>query len=146
MKKLILSSAVLVFSFISFSQVIEVDFDTHIAINCGEHITYEEVIDDNNILGFIPSEGAGNKYVINLDKKTATLYSNGAFINENPIIDHTSKDGLLYVTTMDTEVLTGKKVKSYIIINQNVKDTYHPKFTFFFISTLDGTSNGVKTI
>ena len=146
MKKLILSSAVLVFSFISFSQVIEVEFDTHIAINCGEHITYEEVIDDNNILGFIPSEGAGNKYVINLDKKTATLYSNGAFINENPIIDHTSKDGLLYVTTMDTEVLTGKKVKSYIIINQNVKDTYHPKFTYFFISTLEGTSNGVKTI
>ena len=61
MKKLILSSAVLVFSFMSFSQVIEVEFDTHIAINCGEHITYEEVIDDNNILGFIPSEGAGNK-------------------------------------------------------------------------------------
>lgn len=146
MKNLILSLVMLTSSFISFSQVIEVEFDTHIEFNCGEHITYEEVIDNKNIEGFIRSKGAGNKYVINLDKKTATLYSNGVFINENSIIDNTTKDGLLYVTTMDTEVLTGKKVKSYIIINQNVKDTYHPKFTFFFISTLDGTSNGVKTI
>ena len=146
MKNLILSLVMLTSSFISFSQVVEIEFDTHLAINCGKHITYEEVIDDENIKGFIISEGAGNKYVINLDKKTATLYSNGSFINENPIIDHTTKDGLLYVTTMDTEVLTGKKVKSYIVINQNVKDTRHPKFTFFFISTLDGTSNGVKTI
>ena len=146
MKNLILSSAVLVFSFMSFSQVIEVEFDTHMAINCGQHITYEEVIDSKNIKMFQLSKGAGNRYVIDLDKKTATLYSNGVFINENLIIDNTTKDGLLYVTTMDTELLTGKKVKSYIIINQNVKDTYHPKFTFFFISTLDGTSNGVKTI
>ena len=146
MKNLILSSAVFVFSFISFSQVIDIEFDTHMAINCGQHITYEEVIDSKNIKMFQLSKGAGNRYVIDLDKQTATLYSNGVFINENPIIDNTTKDGLLYVTTMDTEVLTGKKVKSYIIINQNVKDTYHPKFTFFFISTLDGTSNGVKTI
>ncbi len=133
-------------SFISFSQVVEIEFDTHLAINCGKHITYEEVIDAENIKMFQYSKGAGNRYVIDLDKKTATLYSNGSFINKNPIIDHTTKDGLLYVTTMDTEVLTGKKVKSYIVINQNVKDTRHPKFTFFFISTLDGTSNGVKTI
>ena len=133
-------------SFISFSQVIEVEFDTHIEFNCGKHITYEEVIESKNIEAFIPSKGAGNRYVINLDKKTATLYSNGAFINENPIIDNTTKDGLLYVTMLDTESLTRKKVKSYIVINQNVKDTRHPKFTFFFISTLDGTSNGVKTI
>ena len=58
------------------------------------------------------SKGAGNRYVINLDKKTATLYSNGAFINENPIIDHTTKDGLLYVTMLDTELPNNKKVKS----------------------------------
>jgi hypothetical protein len=146
MKNLILSLVMLTSSFISFSQVIEVEFDTHIAFNCGQHLTYEEVIESKNIEAFIPSMGAGNKYVIDLDEKTATLYSNGAFINENPIIDHTTKDGLLYVTMLDTELLTSKKVKSYIVINQNVKDTYHPKFTFFFISTLDGTSNGVKTI
>ena len=133
-------------SFISFSQVIDIEFDTHMAINCGKHITYEEVIDSKNIKMFQISKGAGNRYVIDLDKKTATLYSNGVFINENPIIDNTTKDGLLYVTMLDTELLTSKKVKSYIVINQNVKDTRHPKFTFFFISTLDGTSNGVKTI
>ena len=146
MKNLILSLVMLTSSFISFSQVVEIEFDTHLAINCGKHITYEEVIDAENIKMFQYSKGAGNRYVIDLDKKTATLYSNGVFINENPIIDHTTKDGLLYVTTMDTELLTGKKVKSYIVINQNVKDTRHPKLTFFFISTLDGTSNGVKTI
>jgi hypothetical protein len=146
MKNLILSLVMLTSSFISFSQVVEIEFDTHLAINCGKHITYEEVIDAENIKMFQYSKGAGNRYVIDLDKKTATLYSNGVFINENPIIDHTTKDGLLYVTTMDTELLTSKKVKSYIVINQNVKDTRHPKFTFFFISTLDGTSNGVKTI
>ena len=146
MKNLILSLVMLTSSFISFSQVVEFEFDTHLAINCGKHITYEEVIDAENIKMFQYSKGAGNRYVIDLDKKTATLYSNGVFINENPIIDHTTKDGLLYVTTMDTELLTGKKVKSYIVINQNVKDTRHPKLTFFFISTLDGTSNGVKTI
>ena len=146
MKNLILSLVMLTSSFISFSQVVEIEFDTHLAINCGKHITYEEVIDAENIKMFQYSKGAGNRYVIDLDKKTATLYSNGVFINENPIIDHTTKDGLLYVTTMDTELLTGKKVKSYIVINQNVKDTRHPKLTFFFISTLDGTSNGVKTM
>ena len=146
MKNLILSLVMLTSSFISFSQVIEVEFDTHIEFNCGEHKTYEEVIDSKNIELFVFSKGAGNKYVIDLDKKTATLYSNGSFINENPIIDNTTKDGLLYVTMLDTELLTSKKVKSYIVINQNVEDTRHPKFTFFFISTVDGTSNGVKTI
>ena len=146
MKNLILSLVILTSSFISFSQVIEVEFDTHLDFNCGKHITYEEVIDAKNIEMFQLSKGAGNRYVIDLDKKTATLYSNGVFINENLIIDNTTKDGLFFVTMLDTELLTSKKVKSYIVINQNVKDTYHPKFTFFFISTLDGTSNGVKTI
>ena len=75
-------------SFISFSQVIDIEFDTHMAINCGQHITYEEVIDSKNIKMFQLSKGAGNRYVIDLDKKTATLYSNGVFINENLIIEY----------------------------------------------------------
>ena len=146
MKNLILSSAVLVFSFMSFSQVIEVEFDGHINFNCGEHKTYEEVIDDDNVLGGTFNSGGTNRYVINLDEKKVTLLYNDRFINESSIINYKTKKGLLYITTTSNELLTGKEVVCYLVINQNIKDVLHPKFTYYFISTVDGTSNGAKSI
>jgi len=146
MKNLILSSAVFVLSFISFSQVIEVEFDGHMNFNCGEHKTYEEVIDDDNVLGGTFNSGGNNRYVINLDEKKVTLLYNDRFITESSIINYKTKNGLLYITTTSNELLTGKEVVCYLVINQNVKDTRHPKFTYYFISTVDNSSNGSKTI
>lgn len=146
MKNLILSLVVLVSSFVSFSQVIEVEFDGHMNFNCGEHKTYEEVIDDDNIVGATINSGGTNRYVINLDEKKVTLLYNGRFINEVPIISYKTKNGLLYVTMSDYETPSNKKMNSYIVINQNVKDTRHPKFTYYFISPIDNSSNGAKTI
>jgi len=146
MKNLILSSAVFVLSFISFSQVIEVEFDGHMNFNCGEHKTYEEVIDDDNVLGGTFNSGGTNRYVINLDEKKVTLLYNDRFITESSIINYKTKNGLLYITTTSNELLTGKEVVCYLVINQNVKDTRHPKFTYYFISTVDNSSNGSKTI
>lgn len=146
MKNLILSLVMFVSSFVSFSQVIEVEFGNHIGFNCGQHNTYEEVIRDENILGSEFKIGGTNKYVVDLTEKTVTLYFNGSFIGEESIIDYKMKNGLLYVTMSDVELSTNKKINTYIVINQTNKDNPYPKFTFYFISTVDGSSNGFKTI
>jgi hypothetical protein len=44
------------------------------------------------------------------------------------------------------ELVNGKPVNSHIVINQNEKDKKHPKFTFYFTSSVDGSSNGYKSI
>lgn len=142
MKNLIVSFILLSISFVGFSQVIEVTFNGGISFNSGLVHSYEEMIKEENMVARIPKNGFTNKYVIDLDKKLITLYYNGLLVGRDTITNHKINKDLFYVDFNDVESLTGKTVTSHIVINQNKNNKKLPYFTFYFISTVDNTSNG----
>jgi hypothetical protein len=80
--------------------------------------------------------------VIDLDNKLISLYYNGLFLGNDTITNHKITKDLIYVDFNDVESLTGKTVTSHIVLNQNKNNKKFPYFTFYFISTVDNTSNG----
>jgi hypothetical protein len=74
------------------------------------------------------------------------LFYNDKLIETETVIDYQVKKGLIFITFNDVELVNGKPVNSHIVINQNEKDKKHPKFTFYFTSSVDGSSNGYKSI
>jgi hypothetical protein len=142
MKNLILSLVMLVSSFVTFSQVIEVEFVDWTGFNSGTLGKYSEVIDSTNYLATTKSIGGSNKYVINLTEKTVSRYFDGVF-RETAIILSQKKDGnLIYMTINDRELSTGKTVISNVVINTNKNDKSYPKIIQYFTSTVTNTVNG----
>ena len=146
MKNLLVAFFAVMFSFVSYSQTIEVEFKNHLVFNSGKYSSYEDVIKEENMLVKEFRSGGTNKYVIHLDTKKIMLFYNDKLIETETVIDYQVKKGLIFITFNDVELLTGEPVNSHIIINQNEKDKKHPKFTFYFISKTDGLSNGYKSI
>jgi hypothetical protein len=146
MKNLLVALFMVMFSFVSYSQTIEVEFKNHLGFNSGTYSSYEDVIKEENMLVKEFRSGGTNKYVIHLDTKKIMLFYNDKLIETETVIDYQVKKGLIFITFNDVELLTGEPVNSHIVINQNEKDKKHPKFTFYFISKTDGLSNGYKSI
>jgi len=146
MKNLLVALFTVMFSFVSYSQTIEVEFKNHLGFNSGKYSSYEDVIKEDNMLVKEFRSGGTNKYVIHLDTKKIMLFYNDKLIETETVIDYQVKKGLIFITFNDVELLTGEPVNSHIIINQNEKDKKHPKFTFYFISNMNGTSNGYKSL
>jgi len=146
MKNLLVALFTVMFSFVSYSQTIEVEFKNHLGFNSGKYSSYEDVIKEENMLVKEFRSGGTNKYVIHLDTKKIMLFYNDKLIETETVIDYQVKKGLIFITFNDVELLTGEPVNSHIIINQNEKDKKHPKFTFYFISNMNGTSNGYKSL
>jgi len=146
MKNLLVALFTVMFSFVSYSQTIEVEFKNHLGFNSGKYSSYEDVIKEENMLVKEFRTGGTNKYVIHLDTKKIMLFHNGKLIETETVIDYQVKKGLIFITFNDMELLTGEPVNSHIVINQNEKDKKHPKFTFYFISNMNGTSNGYKSL
>lgn len=142
MKNLIVSIILFSISLVGFSQVIEVAFNGGIVFNSGLVHSYEEMIKDENMVLKKYKNGSTNKYVIDLDKKLISLYYNGLFLGSDTITNHKIKKDLIYIDFNDVESLTGKTVTSHIVLNQNKNNKKFPYFTFYFISTIDNTSNG----
>ena len=142
MKNIIVSIILLSNTLVGFSQVIEVAFNGGIVFNSGLVHSYEEMIKDENMVLKKYKNGSTNKYVIDLDKKLISLYYNGLFLGSDTITNHKIKKDLIYVDFNDVESLTGKTVTSHIVLNQNKNNKKFPYFTFYFISTIDNTSNG----
>jgi len=146
MKNLLVALFTVMFSFVSYSQTIEVEFKNHLGFNSGKYSSYEDVIKEENMLVKEFRSGGTNKYVIHLDTKKIMLFYNDKLIETETVIDYQVKKGLIFITFNDVELLTGEPVNSHIVINQNEKDKKHPKFTFYFISNMNGTSNGYKSL
>lgn len=146
MKNFVFSLIMLFVSFVGFGQVIEVEFSSHIAFNSGSHLSYDDMIKDENMVIKEFKYGGTNKYVIDLDNKQIKLFYNNILVETETIIDYKIKNGLVFISLNDVELLTNKNVVSYIVVNQNEKDKIHPKFTFYFISTVDNTSNGYLSL
>jgi len=146
MENLLVALFTVMFSFVSYSQTIEVEFKNHLGFNSGKYSSYEDVIKEDNMLVKEFRSGGTNKYVIHLDTKKIMLFYNDKLIETETVIDYQVKKGLIFITFNDVELLTGEPVNSHIIINQNEKDKKHPKFTFYFISNMNGTSNGYKSL
>lgn len=146
MKNLLVALFTVMFSFVSYSQTIEVEFKNHLGFNSGKYSSYEDVIKEENMLVKEFRSGGTNKYVIHLDTKKIMLFYNDKLIETETVIDYQVKKGLIFITFNDVELLTGEPVNSHIVINQNEKDKKHPKFTFYFISKTAGLSNGYKSI
>lgn len=146
MKNLLVALFMVMFSFLSYSQTIEVEFKNHLGFNSGKYSSYEDVIKEENMLAKEFRSGGTNKYVIHLDTKKIMLFHNDKLIETETVIDYQVKKGLIFITFNDVELLTGEPVNSHIVINQNEKDKKHPKFTFYFISNMNGTSNGYKSL
>ena len=146
MKNLLVALFMVIFSFVSYSQTIEVEFKNHLGFNSGKYSSYEDVIKEKNMLVKEFRSGGTNKYVIHLDTKKIMLFYNDKLIETETVIDYQVKKGLIFITFNDVELLTGEPVNSHIVINQNEKDKKHPKFTFYFISNMNGTSNGYKSL
>ena len=146
MKNLLVALFTVMFSFVSYSQTIEVEFKNHLGFNSGKYSSYEDVIKEENMLVKEFRSGGTNKYVIHLDTKKIMLFYNDKLIETETVIDYQVKKGLIFITFNDVELLTGEPVNSHIVINQNEKDKKHHKFTFYFISNMNGTSNGYKSL
>lgn len=124
-----------------YSQSIEVEFDSYFNFNSGTVKSYDSIIDPNNHV-FTEAEIGLNRYVFNIDTKTVSLYFNNRLVYSVKMTSHSQKNGFYYFTMEDEEALTGKIVESKVIICTNPTSTKHPYFVSYFISTLDGTTNG----
>ena len=143
MKNLILSLVLFVSTLTTFSQTITLEFDNFTNFNTGDKGTYEEVIDSTNYLKVTKSTDSPNKYIIDLDNKTISLYSKSGLVFKTTIIDYTKNNGLLLMTVNDVETLTGRKIISTVVVNTNKNNKKDPYFLSYFVSTVTNTTNGV---
>ena len=136
-------SLLLIFLFFGnvYSQTIEVEFDSYFNFNSGTVKSYDSIIDPKNHI-FKQDEIGLNRYVFNMDTKTVSLYFNNRLVYSVKMTSHSQKNGFYYFKMEDEEALTGKIVESKVIICTNPTSTKHPYFVSYFISTLDGTTNG----
>lgn len=132
----------LVTSFVSFSQVIEVEFDSYIGFNSGNKGNYEDVIDSNNYLEIYKHFGGTNKYVVDLTNKRLSRYFSGKLSQTTDIVSYKKVGGLVYLTFNSKETLTNNIVEGNIVINTNKSDKTKPYFVMYFVSTYDNTTNG----
>lgn len=146
MKTFVSSLFVLMLSFVSFSQVIEIEFKNHLGFNSGSFHSYEDMIKKENMLVTETRTNGVNKYIIDLDNKVGTLFYNNMFIKTVTIVSYKTKGDLIFIDVNDIESLTNKPVISHIVINKNKDNKKYPDFTFYFISTVDNTSNGFMTL
>ena len=146
MKNIFFSILFLIFPFFGTSQVVEVEFGNHLSFNCGLKTSYEEIIDQKNMISKDLMISGKNKYVIDLDNKEITLFYNNIFVGKEKIIEYETKGNLLYITLSDVELLTNKVINSHIIVNTDKTDKNHPYFTFYFKSTIDNTTNGYVSL
>ena len=135
----------LLIDFISISQTYEVEFGNHYGFNSGTYSSYEEIIKEKNMVSREFLTSGTNKYIIDLDSNVINLFYNGIFVGKEKILAASTKKDLLFLTISDVEALTNKVIESYMVINKNEQDKIHPRLTFYFISTVDGTSNGYIT-
>ena len=143
MKNLILSLVMLVSSFVSFSQVIEVEFDEYIGFNSGSLGKYEEVIDSTNYkVSEFHNGGGVNKYIINLTTNTVDHYFNGTLFKSGKILTSKIDGGLLYITLNDKESVSGNVITSNIVVPTDKSNNNNPKFIIYFFSTSTNTFNG----
>ena len=142
MKKMMLSSVMLVLSFVSSAQTFEVEFDQFTGFNTGQLGKYEEVIDPENYLVTRESLGGTNKYVINLTEMTMDRYFDGDLRESKPILTNEKVGVLLFMTIEDEELLTGNKIISTVVLNTDMNNTAYPKFVLYFLSTKTKTYNG----
>ena len=146
MKNLILSLVMLVSSFVSFSQVIEVEFDEYIGFNSGSLGKYDEVIDSTNYVRTFDHSGGTNRYVIDLTKKTMSRYFDGTLSKSTSILSYKKEGSLIHMTINDEENLTGNNIISNVVVNTDINDDSHPKFILYFLSTHTNTFNGFVTM
>jgi len=135
----------LLFIFLFFgnvhSQTIEVEFDSYLNFNSGFVKAYDSIVDPKNHLITDAKIGL-NRYVFDIDTKSVSLYFNNRLIHSVKMTSHSQKNGFHYFTMEDEEALTGKIVESKVIICTNPKSIKEPYFVSYFISTVDGTTNG----
>ena len=146
MRKMILSLVMSVVSMISFSQSYLLKFKTHLEFNSGKHITYEEVIKEENILESKLKSNGSYTYYLNLDEKVILVYYNDNFVSQKSVLNHKTENGLLFITLLDVDAITNEETKSKIVINQSENDRIHPFFTFYYVDSSDGSTKGFKTM
>lgn len=142
-----MKNIVLLFSFLfstltSISQTIEVEFNGHIAFNSGSKHSYEELINESNMVFKEFRSANTNKYVFDLANKEVKLFYGNVFIEKEKITEVKERDGLIFISIND-ELLTGEKIITHIVINKDKNNKRYPEFTFYFI--FDGISYGYKT-
>jgi hypothetical protein len=142
MKNLILSLVMSVVSLVSFSQVIEIEFSKFTLFNTGMLRGYDNVIDSTNYVAVDKDMIGKNKYVFDLDNKTAKRYFNGLLAESADILTFTKKGSTVTLTMNDKETSTGKTVVSTVHLNTNKNDKTKPYYLMYFISTLTNTTNG----
>ncbi len=142
MKNLILSLVMSVVSLVSFSQVIEIEFSKFTLFNTGMLRGYDNVIDSTNYVAVNKDMIGTNKYIFDLDKKTAKRYLSGLLVESVDILTFTKKGSTVVLTMNDKETSTGKTVVSTVHLNTNKNDKTKPYYLMYFISTVTNTTNG----
>jgi hypothetical protein len=127
---------------ISFSQVIEIEFDEFTLFNTGMLRGYDNVIDSTNYVAVNKNLVGKNKYIFDLDNKTAKRYHFGTLAESVDILTFTKKGSTVVLTMNDKETSTGKTVVSTVHLNTNKNDKTKPYYLMYFISTVTNTTNG----
>lgn len=124
----------LVFSFVSFNQVIEIEFNSHFSFKSDVSSTeYFTVMDNSKVEQSIIRVG-NNKYIIDIDKKIVHLYFEGLFFNSKPIKEVIIKKDIIIVTMEDIDNNSGNPMLVYLGINKNTEKNDYPYFVFYFES------------
>jgi len=145
MKKTLFNFLLLFSPFFCFSQIVEVEFNEFLSFNSGTKTEYKDIINIDNIISKEFSNSGVHKYVFDFTNMVVLYYHNNKLICSDKIINYKKNGDLLNISINDIESLTGKKIVSSIVVNNN-KNNSLPKFTLFFTSTIDGTTNGVHSL
>jgi hypothetical protein len=143
MRKMILTFALSMIQLVTFSQSLEVQFSKFTLFNTGILRGYENVVDSSNYKAADKNLFGKNKYIFDLDNKTAKRYNHDGLLAESVEILTFTKTGNSVVLTMnDKETSTGNTVVSTVHLNTNKNDKTKPYFLMYFISTVTNTTNG----
>lgn len=142
MKNLIISLFNLFSGFISYSQIIEIEFNDYTRFNAGMERDCKILKDSSSYVEVKNYFGGINKYVFDLDKKTAKKYFMGSLEYTKTIIESTKNGNIIFIKIKDKEILTGNNVISNIVLNIDKNDDTNPYFLMYFTSTVTNTTNG----
>ena len=140
--KIIITICAFIFSTNVFAQILDVKFDVSFGFNAGKIRSYDSIIDVRNHLGSDFRSGGVNNFIFNLEEKTVYFFFKGQYIDSCTILNSYYKNGMYYISMLDQERSTKKRVVSKVIINPNFNNTKYPYFTSYFISSVDGSTNG----
>ena len=132
MKNIVISFFMFFMTFTSFTQVSEVKFDQFIGFSSNSKSTnYFTLMDSNNLVFEFVKVGY-NRYIIDFENKTVTLYFQGVFINKCEIMDSRVEGSITFITLIDFDISSGEQISTFLVINEDPKNNSYPYFTYYF--------------